>query len=211
MKIRIQNASEKFWYDESGDRIPYKRITAMEKACEKALAKIAKDGIALSEKMAKFKEHIRDTAQALYEQFLEENGGQSRGKGKGNVMLYNFDRSIKLEVSIDERITFDDNLIELAKDRLYSFIDKNAGGIDDFIKDLIMSAFETSRGKLDAKKVLSLKKHAERISDPLFHEAMKFIDRSIRRPQSKAYYRIWVKGPDGEYQNVDLNFSSIQI
>ena len=72
-----------------------------------------------------------------------------------------------------------------------------------------MSAFETSRGKLDTKKVLSLKRHASRIKDKRYHEAMDLIDKAIRKPESKTYFRVWEKDENGQYKSVDLNFSSI--
>jgi len=85
----------------------------------------------------------------------------------------------------------------------------NLGKAADWIEPLILSAFEKSRGELDTDKVLSLKKHAKRITDPRYHKAMEYIDQAINRPTSKQYERVWVRNASGQYENIQLNFSAI--
>jgi hypothetical protein len=167
---------------------------------------LAKKALAIHNDLSQFKETIEQEAADLYDAFLKENEGK---EGKGNKMFYNFDRSIKIEVSINENISFDENTIGLAKAKLDEFLTKNTVGIDAMIKELVLSAFETSKGKMDAKKVLSLKRHTSRVNDAVFTEAVNLIDKSIRRTSSKTYFRVWVKDGGGQYQNIDLNFSSI--
>jgi hypothetical protein len=77
------------------------------------------------------------------------------------------------------------------------------------LKGIIMDAFQKSNGSLDAKKVIGLKKHKARTKNPLYHEAMDLLDQAIRRPESKRYFRIFLKNSEGKYVHVDLNFSSI--
>jgi hypothetical protein len=139
---------------------------------------------------------------------IAENNGKVR-ETKGNLVLYNFDGSIKLEVNINDRIEFDSVLLDQCKAKLDQLLNENLSTNESFIKDIVMSAFETGRGKLDTKKVLALKKHSSRIKHPLYTEAMEFLDKSIRRPDSRTYYRVWVKDEEGKYENIDLNFSSI--
>lgn len=204
-----QKSSDKIWKDESGMEIPYSRITGHERLCERETARALKKAIDIHKRLADFKTEITDVSTKLYESLLEENDINRIGKGKGGATFFNFDRSIKIEVSVNEQIVFDDNLIKLAKEKLDDFIASNVTGVESFIKDLIMSAFETSRGRLDTKKILALKKHAARIKDQRYKEAMELIDKSIRRPDSKTYFRIWEKDREGKYQSIDLNFSSI--
>lgn len=209
MNIVQQKSSDKVWKNEAGEGIPYNRTTTFERAAEKFTSKTAKAALVLHNKLAAFKSDLSAEADELFQIFLDENGGKRKANDKGNITLYNFDRSLKIEVSIDEMITFDDNTIALAKERLDEFLTKSTGGIDKIVKDLIMSAFETSRGRMDTKKVLALKRHKDRIKDPLFTAAVDLIDKAIRRPDKKKYFRVWIKDQDGKYQNVDLQFSSI--
>ena len=80
---------------------------------------------------------------------------------------------------------------------------------EDFIKQMITDAFSTTKGKLDAKKVMSLLRYKSKVKTPLFLEAMDHLENSIRRPDSKQYFRVFGKLEDGSYQLIDLNFSSI--
>lgn len=207
--IKQQKPADKKWLDEEGDLIPYERTNKYERAAESAIAKLAKEALVINSKLEIFKAQIRQTAQDLYDKFVEQNEGKIQGKGKGNITLYNFNRSIKVEVAINEPIHFDEEFIKLAKAELDAFIKDSLGESSKWIEPLILSAFEKSRGELDTDKVLSLKKHAARITDERYHKAMKFIDQAINRPTSKEYYRVWIRNDQGQFQNVQLNFSAI--
>ncbi|AYD48228.1 DUF3164 family protein [Arachidicoccus soli] len=206
MEIKQQKSTEKTWYNEAGEPVPYNRTTAYERSCEKNLPAIARKALAANEQLQKFKEYAQKEAAALYELFLKENNTEA---GKGNKVFYTFDRNVKLEVNVNERISFDENTIGAAKAKFDEFFTRNTEGIDEIMKTLILSAFETSKGRMDVKKILSIKRHADRINDKLFTEACKLIDKAIRRDSSKTYINVWVKDEDGKYVNIDLNFSSI--
>jgi hypothetical protein len=77
------------------------------------------------------------------------------------------------------------------------------------IKQIVTDAFSTTRGKLDAKKVMSLLRYKDKVKDALFLESMELLEKSIRRPDSRIYHRISERQPDGSYKAIDLNFSSI--
>jgi hypothetical protein len=209
LTIKQQKPADKKWADEAGEQIPYERTTKYERAAESAIAKLAKEAVMINAKLENFKTQIRETAQDLYNKFIEQNDGKIQGKGKGNITLYNFNRSIKVEVAVNEPIHFDEEYIKLAKAELDAFIKDSLGESSKWIEPLILSAFEKSRGELDTDKVLSLKKHAARITDERYHKAMKFIDQAINRPTSKEYYRVWIRDGQGQYKNVQLNFSAI--
>lgn len=206
MKVNQQKSSEQLWKDETGMQIPYARVSGYERKAERVLSKVAKDAIRLNAALASYKDSFRQEAQELYELFLKENGGKV---GKGNATFYNFDRSLKVEVSVHDQISFDENLINLAKQKLDEVLNEGLDGAKDFIKPLVMDAFNTSNGKLDTKRVLGLRRHASRIKNAHYDEAMALIDKAIRRPSTREYYRVWVRDDKGEYKSVDLNFSSI--
>ncbi|HCS21073.1 MAG TPA: hypothetical protein DIW47_11030 [Bacteroidetes bacterium] len=203
-----QVVKDKFWKDETGQAIPVSRTTKGERLRERAAAKLLADSLKANKQLQALKELVTDVCQQVYDVSLQETSTEGKNR-KGNFTWYNFDRSIKVEVSVSERIEFDDLTIQACKEKLNEFIEQGTKTVDDFMRTLILSAFETSGGRLDAKKVLSLKKYKTRTKEPLYHEAMDLLDQSIRRPESKTYFRIWVKDHEGKYQNVDLNFSSI--
>jgi len=211
LQIKQQKPADKHWIDEQGQQIPVNRVTPFEKKRENGIAKLAKEAMAINAKLSAFKDNIRATADELYKELVSSEKG-IQGKGKGNITLYNFDMSIKVEVNINEPIHFNEEYIKLAKAELDAIFEDELDSSSAWIKGLIIDAFSKSRGELDTDKVLSLKKHASRVPAHLkerYDKAMAFIDKAINRPTSKAYYRVWVRNPEGQFENVQLNFSAI--
>ncbi len=205
---QLSNAG--FWTDESGVQIPYDRTTKLERMLEKNTYSLFSKSLKANEMLVKLKTEISDVVEKIVETAREENAVKLNGKG--NYTFFNFDRSLKVEVSVNELIRFDDLKLESAKEVLLDLVRDNVQG-DDFILGLVEDAFQTSRGRLDTRKILGLKKHTKRIKTKEIREqwekAMTLIDESISRPDSKTYYRVWYKDEAGAYQNVELNFASI--
>jgi hypothetical protein len=210
IEINQQKPGINAWVNEAGDAIPYNRTTPFERTSEKKLAASAKEAMRLNGLLTTFKTNLKAQAEELYQLFLVENNGKAPGKGKGGITLFNFDRSIKIELSINEQIAFDENTIGLAKAKLDEFLTDGMKGSEDYMKTIIMKAFETSKGKMDTDKILSLRRHAADVKDVRYAEAMALIDKAIRKPKSKEYYRVWVKDGNGKYRSVELNFSFIE-
>ena len=205
--ITKQTSKDKFWKDETGQEVPFGRITTIERMKESNAFALSITAQKIHDSIAAFKDNIRAVCQEVFDAVMT---AKEKSKAtKGGFTWYNFNSSLKIEVSINEQIEFDGLLIEKAKQKLDEMISEGINAEKSFIKSLVLSAFETSKGKLDTKKVLGLKKHTDRIKDKRFHEAMAFIDSSIRRPTSKTYFRVWVKNDQGQYESIDLNFSSI--
>ncbi len=202
-----QTAKMESWNDEAGTRIPYNRTTKSERLMERKSWQLLKEAERISRIVASFKTLVKEASEEVYALYMsEKNIGKPQ---KGNFTWYNFDRSIKIEVSINERITFDDLTITATREKLDQFLEANIESKVDFVKDLVNEAFKTSRGQLDPKKVLGLTRYRSKINDVTFHEALNLIESAVRRPESKTYYRVWSKDEEGKYQAVELNFSNI--
>lgn len=210
LKVLQQKPSDKVWRDEAGNVIPYDRIKGSERANERKLPSLAKERINLRAALELHKRKCFEVGEELYQIFIDENGGKApKSKGKGNITRYTFDRSIKIEINVNEAIVFDESLLQLAKDKLDDLLNDGLSEAKDFIKPLVMDAFNNSGGSLDTKRVLGLRRYADRIPDKRYSEAMTLIDKAIRKPKSKEYFSLYVKNDIGEYVDVHLNFSSI--
>lgn len=206
--MKEQKKTDSVWIDETGMQIPFNRTRASERLRERSANVLLKKAQSINELLHEYKELVKKASEDVYNAVLKEND-IAKKDSKGNFSWYNFDRSIKVEVSINERIDFDETLISLCKSKLDEFIDDNLQGVDLFVKELVNDAFQNTKGKLDSKKVMSLLKHRSKIKDHRYQEAMALLEKSIRRPDSKTYFRIAVKDAEGKYQYIDLNFSSI--
>jgi len=210
LTVRQQKPADKVWIDEAGIAIPYERIKGSERANERKLPMLAKERIALRKSLELHKEKCFQVGAELYQLFIDENGGKApKSKGKGNITRYNFDRSVKIEINVNAAIVFDEALLQLAKDKLDDLLNDGLSTAKDYVKPIVMDAFNNSGGNLDTKRVLGLRKYADKISDPRYAEAMTFIDKAIRRPNSREYFALYVRDERGEYVDVHLNFSAI--
>jgi hypothetical protein len=205
---RFQKTSEKAWKDEAGAIIPVNRLKKAEVLREKSTKKLYEHAVSISNALEKFKEVMIAECQTVMDQVYADNN-QIPTDSKGNFTYYNFDRSVKVSVKVNERIDFDEMLITLCQTKLNEFLNHTVETKEDFIKQFVTDAFSKSKGSLDAKKVLSLLKYESKIKNPLFQEALRLLKDSIRRPDSKRYFQVSVRDTEGKYQNIDLNFSNI--
>src|ERR1044072_7533211 len=171
MNIRMQKPADRLWVDEAGNKVPVTRLNEYEKVMEKNAFQIATRAKKLHEELKAFKTFFMSACDEAFNAFMIDNDGKKVTE-KGNFTWFNFDRSIRVEIDIQEAIRFDDLTITLAKSKLDEFIGCNVQSSEEFVKDLILSAFENSTGKLDVKKVLGLKRHKTRIKDQRYHDAM---------------------------------------
>ena len=204
----VQKTSDPMWIDEAGNSIPVKRITRSEKLMELKSTLLLKGARMINDRLIAFKTDIKTICEEVEKASLAENG-VVRENAKGNLTWYNFDRSIKVERSVSEPMRFDELTISAAKSKLDEFLNEAIESKFDFAKDMILTAFETTKGQLDPKKITPLTRYERKVNHPLFSEACRLIQQALRRPESKTYYRVWVKDEDGKFQAIELNFSNI--
>lgn len=204
--IKKQTSKQTHWTDEQGSSVPYNRTTELERKKESVAYTLANEAKSIHDKLVAYKNKIKEECQKIYTEAMKEASKQ----GKGNFTWFNFDMSIRVEVQVNDNIVFDSVTIEQAKQKLMDLIEEGITKEKEFLKELITSAFQNTKGQLDTKKVLGLKKHASKIKDERYHQAMKLIDEAIRIPSSRTYYKIAVKDGNGQFQNIDLNLSSIE-
>jgi len=203
----IQKVKDKSWTDESGAAVPVEYVTAGNRLKERSAAQLVKEAKAVNKSLQEFKDLMERLCGEVYKKAMEEY--KAKTDGKGNFTWFNFDRSVKIEVSISERIDFDDLAIKAAKEKLDAFLNENLDSKMEFLKDMVVDVFSTSKGKIDSKKVMQLMKYRSKIHHPLFQEAINILSDGIRKPESKTYFRIWERADDGSYQLIELNFSAL--
>jgi hypothetical protein len=204
----IQTTKQAAWKDENGTSVPVNRLTKGEKLREKSAYQLVKQALDLNDRLEAFKVTIREYCLEV-ERMAALEMTVNREAMKGNITWFNFDRSIKVERAISEPMSFDDMTITAAKAKLDEFLVQVIESKFDFAKEMIISAFETTKGKLDPKKITPLTRYEKRVNHPLFSEACRLIQAAIRRPDSKTYYRVWQKDDEGKYKAIELNFSNI--
>lgn len=208
--VNLQKQSAKLWQDEQGHSVPFKYISPLDKQKEIGAGSIMKKAEKAHEMLVELKNHVKEVSDDIWRKSISEIINDDPTKlPKGNFTWYNFDRSVKIQIAIQDRIDFDDSGIAVCKAKLDEYLEANIESKEEFAKDLVMDAFETTNGGLDAKKVLSLLKWKSKIKNAKFQEAMEYLQNSIRRPDAAKYYRVWTRNEDGKYELINLNFSSL--
>ena len=197
--------ASKIWRDHLDREVPATYVPKIDKKKEKVALRYLKKAKYIHNKLEEFKAALLEDCDELYELMLEE-AEIDENKRKGNYTVTSFDKSVKIEVNVQERIEFDDH-INMAQKKINQFLEEKTKGVDHDLAVLVNDAFKTSNGRLDTKRILGLFKL--QIKGKLWEEAMELVKKSINRNNSKRYVRIFEKDIEGEYQNIELNFSSI--
>jgi uncharacterized membrane-anchored protein YjiN (DUF445 family) len=200
---------KKKWIDPAGNFIPANRVTPLEKKKERYADKIRKTALKISGELSELKELIEKASSEIYKETMSEKNVDIRNK-KGNFVWYNFDRTIKIEIVRNDRIDFDTVLIDACKAKLDTFLETNINTENQFIKQLILDAFQTTKGRLDTKRVMGLLKYRSKIDNELFISAMDDLEQSITREFRKRYSRVWLKDDNGEWINIPLDYSDVE-
>lgn len=208
MEIKKQNQKLEFWIDENNVKTPTKRLTNSEKVNELVTFDVATMFKKQREGLLLLKSFVVGQCEKAIAAFHEEYNGEKE-LFKGNYTFYNFDRSIKVTRTSQSPITFDDNIIALAKSKLDEFLLAGVDSKHEYIKEMVLSAFDTTRGNMDVPKVLTLRRWEKKINQPLFTEAMGLINSAIRRPSTAIYYQCFVKDSEGKYEAIVLDFAKI--
>lgn len=203
-----QTPKDKEWRDAKGSVIPYNRTTAYERLCEKNAHAILAEAMKVNSALAKLKQLFGDKHTEILDAFKQKEGTDLK-ESKGNKVWYSFDRGISVECKIQERIEFEDLLITAAREKLNEFLSNKLSSDDVFVVEMVTTAFETTNGKLDAKRIMHLLSYKSKVRAALFQEACAMIEKSMRRTFSKSYMSVGVRQEDGSYQYVQLNFSAL--
>lgn len=201
----IQKNTSKTWLDHRGNEVPRDYVPKFDRYNEIQVSKIFNAAIKLNEQIARFKAMSYEIADALYAEMLR-NANISPSDRKGNYTLTSFDKSIRIEVNVNELIEFDEN-INLAQMKLQEFIENKTKGVDIDIVALINQAFTTRKGRLDKARIFGL--FSLNITHPLWQESMELIRKSINRNSTVRYMEISEKDENGRYIPIRLNFATI--
>lgn len=194
----------KKWRNSKGQEVPAVYVPKIDKEREKLVKKYIDKAQKLNASLIMFKKDLIDDCDAFIEQMFKENNVKQ--EGKGNYSLTSFDKELKIEINVQDRIEFDDT-IQVAHAKIKEYLADITKDANSDIQVIVNSAFQTSKGKMDVKRILGLFEY--KITHPKWVEAMELIQNSISRNSSKRYVRLWIKNAAGEYDSIELNFSSL--
>lgn len=158
--------------------------------------------------LTSFKENSFDEIKAFIE-LLSEKYQVNRGGKKGGVTLTSYDGKLKVQVSVQDFISFGPQL-QIAKDLVDGCIRRwgeNNG--DKNIQALVEHAFRVDKNnRINVSNILGLKRI--NIDDEEWMRAMRAIDDSIRVLSSKEYIRFYKRpSANDEWEAITLDIAKV--
>jgi hypothetical protein len=191
------------WVNPDGYDVPIRYIDKDDQNRDKLVTDIFGDVYVFVSDLSSFKVKLAQMVDA----YLDSLAGKHNEKWKGNAVIMDFAEKHRIDVSISDKISFD-NKLQIAKSKIDTYIKslvKNAG---KEIVMLINKAFNVDKkGNVDVKQILSLR--SLKIEHPEWQEAMDLISEAIRIDSTKRYFNFKEKQEDGSWKSITLNFSAL--
>jgi hypothetical protein len=192
-----------YWEDHEGALVPKVYIPKDEQRSDRIVERMIKQVEKENEKMVKFKTKLENDLQGYLDDLAKRHGEE----WEGNATIYNFDKTLAIEVTVSKRISFNEKL-NLAKRKIDKLIMAWGVKSNQKLVALINKSFKVDkRGSFDSKRILELR--TLEINDPGWKDAMELIGESIVIDGSRTYYTFKKKGDDGKWETISLNFSSL--
>ena len=121
-------------------------------------------------------------------------------KFKGNITLFNFDKTQLIEVNTGEFVSFNEK-ISIARGLINQCLEEWTKGSRKELCMIVNRAFQTDRkGFLDSKRIMELLSYD--IEDDRWIKAMETIKDSITVTSRKKYYKFKVKGKNDDWDRI---------
>lgn len=167
------------------------------------LTNLCNQAIYLNNSMKEFKEKAFGDMGTLYA-LLQEYSDRHKD-GKGNFKIEN--NHFKITYKKQGKPSFDERA-DQAEKHIVEFLTTRYSGDED-TKDLIMSLLERKKGELDIALIQKLYQMEDRFDNENWKRGIELLKESYTYSHSKDYIRFEQKDENGQWQNINLQFSSI--
>ena len=174
---------------------------------DETVRKILGYGIALSEQMARFKEHIFDDISA-HEAILAQEYNTRLGGAKGNKTLQTVDGLFRVQVQVSDYIAFGPEL-QIAKGLFDECLTEWAADARPELRALVTNAFQTDKtGNISRARIFMLLRQDS--DDPRWQEGQRAIREAMRVVGSKTYVRCYRRARhDARWEPVSLDMAGV--
>ena len=193
------------WVDAKGRKVPDSNVSEMDRLIEQTITEIKDHGVELMNRIARYRGHSFDDVNALVA-LLAEKYNAKRGGAKGNVSFLSYDGSVKVEIRVQDRVTYGAEL-QIAKDLLGEYIEEVSDGVPDVVHSLLNHAFDVDQqGKVNREQLYSLRRLD--IKHPKWAAAMQAIADSMRVVGSVEYFQLSIRDEHGKFKALPINLAN---
>jgi len=196
------------WIDGRGNEVPPRYIDKVDKERDRVVEKLVKIALKERERL----EQLKKTVFTEFTKFIEysaKTSGVKVGGMKGNIQLTNFSGNKRVEITIQDKLDFDERL-QQAKELIDELLVEWSEGARDELKLIVNKAFNVDKkGRVNVKEILGLRKI--KIPDKRWKKAMDLIDEARTVLSTKAYIRFQMREKNGEWKSILLDLASIDV
>jgi len=195
---------EAYMFNSRGFKVPLSQVPEAEQLKNSLVNQAIDDALELSAQNESFKKRVfgdvYDLNAILSEKYNTELGGK-----KGNITVTTFDGKRKVDISVDDDITFGPE-INHAKELITKCIEAQLDGASDFIRNLVRDAFEVnSQGQYNKNRIFALRKYRTAQDSDDWKNAMQALDDAVIHSESKTYMRFYQRNEYGGWEQIPLS------
>lgn len=184
----VELEGNRYMRDNGGRLVPIELVAPEHLLEDQAVRSIIGYAEDISAQIDRFRGHTFDDVWTLVD-ILAEKYDRIRGRGKGNLTLTTLDGCFKVQVQVQEQLTFGAEL-QVAKGMVDACITQWAANAGVEIRALVQHAFNVDQqGRINRSALFALRRL--NIVDPLWQSAMQALSDAIRVIGSKEYVRFY--------------------
>lgn len=191
--------------DAKGSLVPVELIRPQDILQDETVRRIIGFAVALSDQVARFKQHTFDDLGA-FEALLEQEYGASVGGPKGNKTLMSHDGLFKVSVQVADYIDFGPEL-QIAKELVDACLNEWSADARPEIRAVVTRAFNTDKaGQINRTEIFMLLRLD--ITDPRWLKGMQAIRDAMRVVGSKTYVRCYKRrAADAPWEAITIDLA----
>lgn len=203
----VQVGEKTYMHDAKGSLVPVDLIKPQHKLEDEMVRKIMGHAIALSEQVARFKEHTFEDI-GSFEALLAQEYEATVGGAKGNKTLMSHDALFLVKVQVADNVVFGPEL-QTAKVLVDECLNEWAEGARDEIRAIVTKAFNTDKaGQINRSEIFMLLRLD--IQDERWQRGMKAIRDAMRVVGSKTYVRCYRRdAQDAAWEPVSIDLAKV--
>lgn len=192
--------------DHKGRLVHENQIRPQDLLQDQTVRKILGYAEELNAQINRFKGHTFDDV-ATFVDLLREKYGVAKGGQKGNVTLTSFDGCLKVQIAVQDFLTFGPEL-QVAKELFDECIAAWSADADPKIRTLVDHAFQVDKeGRINRAALFGLRRLE--IDDQDWKAAIEALDDSIRVQGSREYARFYKRAnPRDAWRPVTIDLAS---
>lgn len=191
-----------------GFQVPKSEISPQDLLKDEMVLKFTTQAEELSQAHEDFKRTVFTEVHDLIGLIAEEYNSKVGGT-KGNITISSFDNRSKIQVGIDDQISFGPE-IDIAKQLITEVIEAELEESSSLISQIMRDAFKTDReGHYNKNRIMALRKYRDLNKSDAWSNAMRALDDAIIAGSSKTYLRFHRRNEFGKWIQIPLVSKSL--